>query len=81
MGERREKGTPKLTGDGKMLEVETGEHLGEKRSARATLLRAPTPTRARPRVHLPWEMSHRFGGGVRFDLLFFFFFAYSSVTG
>lgn len=41
---------------------------GEKSSARAPLFPAPTPTSPWPGVSLPWEMSHRFGGGMWFDL-------------
>lgn len=56
-GPRRGKGGPQNTGDGKMLAVETskGKPVGtrtKRGSSGATLLPAPTPTRARHRVHL-----------------------------
>lgn len=56
-GPRRGKGGPQNTGDGKMLAVETskGKPVGtqaRRGSPGATLLPAPTPTRARHRVHL-----------------------------
>lgn len=70
---QRKRGTPKLRrwedAGGGNVKGETRGNWGEKRSAGAALLPAPTPTRARPGVHLSWEMSQHFGRSVWFYLL------------
>lgn len=72
LGERRKKGTPKLTGKGKMLEVETSKGKPAGTQAKRATRAQPSSGLPRPGSHQPWEMSRRFGDGVWFDLLFFF---------
>lgn len=80
---QRKRGTPKLRrwegAGGGNVKGETRGNWGKKRSAGAALLPAPTPTRARPGVHLSWEMSQHSERSVWFYLLGLF--VYSSITG